>query len=124
MVQYSEIAPQIDQSRWDRVSLLGNNNWRIILSPTMLEGLLKRSAKLAATGIMWQNYQADQLDWPELTTLAQQVRAELAQGTGVALLQGLPLESLEDDQARLFLLMLCTQFADTVDNYGRLYDVY
>lgn len=124
MVQHSEIAPKIDQSRWNRVSLLGNNNWRITLSPTMLKEFPKWSAKLAATGITWPNYQAGQLDWPDLTALAQQVRAELVHGTGVALLQGLQLEGLEDDQARLFLLMLCTQFGDTVDNYGRLYDVY
>ena len=113
----------IEQSRWNRADLLGNDRWRVsIPAPVLEEFSIFGDALVAAAGD-WQNYRPGMSLLPELEAFAKQIRAELQNGVGVALLQGLNPKSIGEDRARLFLVVLSTQFADIIGNYGRLYDV-
>jgi hypothetical protein len=51
------------------------------------------------------------------------MRAALESGRGVALLRGFDVARFGQDGARLFYLTVCGAFGETLDNYGRLYDV-
>jgi hypothetical protein len=120
------ILPELDMithPRWNREDLLANDQWKKSISAVVWKEFLDRSEQLRLKEISWHNYQPYLQESPRMTALAEEVRTELEKGTGVVWLQNPNLAQVSHDQACLFFLLFCTQFADTVDTYGKLYDV-
>ncbi|MFY9575014.1 MAG: TauD/TfdA family dioxygenase, partial [Blastocatellia bacterium] len=121
-----DFAPKTENTepgRWDRAGFVGDDGWRVSIPATVLDEFLISSAALSTSGTNWQNYRPGLIRLSKLELLAKRVQTELQGGTGVVLLQGLNTELLGEEQARLFLVLLSTQFAGIIGNYGRLYDV-
>jgi alpha-ketoglutarate-dependent taurine dioxygenase len=114
---------RITHPRWNREDLLANDQWKKSISAVVWEEFLERSKQLRLKEINWQNYQPSRQEAPQMTALAEEVRTELEKGTGVVWLQNPYLARVSHDQACLFFLLFCTQFAETVDTYGKLYNV-
>ena len=122
-IDFAPKTKKAEPGRWDRADFVANDRWRVSIPPTVLEEFLIASAALSTSGTNWLNYRPGLIRLPELEVLGKLLQTELLYGTGVTLLRGLNPELLGEEQARLFLVLLSTHFAEIIDSYGRLYDV-
>ncbi|MFP6613849.1 MAG: TauD/TfdA family dioxygenase, partial [Pirellulales bacterium] len=70
-----------------------------------------------------ESYTHGALSIPGLQELADQVREEVQQGSGVAWVKGPPAADFTEAEMKLFYLAIGEAMGDTMGNYGRLYDV-
>ena len=117
------VAPAADIAplAWDGASMWANQSWRFAAH----DGLLAEADAL----VRWANDQRDpvaemshdNVPTPFVDELAQQIHAELTRGSGVALVRGFA--DLPEQALRLLYLKMGLALGDTIDVYGRLYDV-
>jgi Taurine catabolism dioxygenase TauD, TfdA family len=115
--QSSALAP----FRWTRETMASRSSWRILASSGIKTDIAALDGWASGQSDPVAALQRDTLDLPAMRHLGCTIGRELDEGTGVALVQGLP--ALTDLQTRLVYLAIGLQLGGPVGPYGRLYDV-
>ena len=108
---------------WDAETLWSRPTSRVSVQDETVDGLKEVTASLAIDEEFLDRYAAGDLEIPGLPHLANQIRQELQQGSGVVWLQNCTGTEFTEHQLRFFYLAIGTAMGQTMGNYGRLYDV-
>jgi alpha-ketoglutarate-dependent taurine dioxygenase len=118
----TEVA-SVDRVSWNARELLANDQWRKAVSQVVWQEFLDATVNCDVQDIRSRTTQLLIGNIPRLRVLAEEVRAELQRGTGVVWLRNQNETPVPHESRKLFFLLLCAGFANTVDTYGTLYDV-
>ena len=108
---------------WEAETLWTRSTSRISVQEETVEGFKKVMASQAIDEECLDRYAPGDLDIPGLQHLANEIRQELQQGSGVVWLQDCPGKEFTELQLKFFYLAIGTAMGQTMGNYGRLYDV-
>src|SRR5437764_10337824 len=84
-----EIQPISAQCVWHGREMANSPRWRRRLGDAQLAEIDLAVRQARARGLGWQNMTADDFPLPSFSALAEEIRAELEDGSGIVLLQGL-----------------------------------
>jgi hypothetical protein len=118
---YLKLPPS--RAAWDRDELLADKSWRFAVTAEVEAAFEAHVAACVARDVSWESYVPGGAVPAPIAALAGRVREALESGPGVALVRGLDVARFGQDGARLFYLTLCGEFGDTLESYGKLYDV-
>jgi hypothetical protein len=107
--------------RWTRDAMASRLSWRIGAPSEIGADIAALDHWAAGQADPIAALQRDMLSLPAVCHLGQLIGRELHEGTGVALVQGLP--PLTEVQIRLLYLAIGLQLGVPIETYGRLYDV-
>ena len=108
---------------WDAETLWTRPTSRISVQDETVDGFKEVTASQAIDEEFLDRYVDGDLEIPGLHHLANQIRQELQQGSGVVWLQDCPSTEFTAPQLKFFYLAIGTAMGRTMGNYGRLYDV-
>ncbi len=118
------IAPAVPGAFiWDAGTLRTRTTSRISVQDETRDGFKKVAERQVIDEAFLDAYADGDLDIPGLQQLANQIRQELQQGSGVVWLQDRPGPEFTVPQLKLFYLAVGAAMGQTMRNYGRLYDV-
>ena len=118
------IAPAVPGAFiWDAGTLQTRTTSRISVQDETLDGFKKVAERQVIDEAFLDAYADGDMDIPGLQQLANQIRQELQQGSGVVWLQDGPGREFTVPQLKFFYLAIGTAMGQTMGNYGRLYDV-
>ena len=80
-------------------------------------------ADLALDDGFFESYAHGKIAVPGLQELADEMRKELQEGSGVVWLKGPPASGFTEAQIKFFFLAVGEAMGNTIGNYGRMYDV-
>ena len=119
-----EIVPAVAESfSWNAQSLLARPAWRMRVEDKTIHGLRQATANLQLDDDFFNRYAHGDVEIFGLQELADHIRQELQQGSGIVWLQGFPATGFNVAQMKFFYLALGAAVGQTMGNYGRLYDV-
>jgi len=84
-----EIQPISGACVWHGRKMASSSRWRRQLSDAQLVEIDRAVRQASALGLGWQTMTADDFPLPSCAALAEDIRAELEDGSGIVLLQGL-----------------------------------
>ncbi len=117
-------APSLPPSfTWETDTLWERSAWRIKVSDQLLGTFRQIVADLALDEEFFENYAHGGIAFPGLQELADEIRQELQEGSGVVWLKGPPASGFTEAQMKFFFLAVGEAMGNTIGNYGRLYDV-
>ena len=108
---------------WDAANLWTRPTSRISVRDETIDGFRQIAASQLIDEGFVDGYADGDLEIPGLRNLADQIRQELQQGSGVVWLQDGPGTEFTVPQLKLFYLAIGAAMGQTMGNYGRLYDV-
>jgi hypothetical protein len=98
-----EIQPISGACVWEGRKMASSSRWRRKLSAAQLVEIDRAVQQASARGLGWQTMTADDFPLPFCAALAEDIRAELEDGSGIVLLQGLdPLRYSLDELELLY----------------------
>ena len=98
-----EIQPISGACVWHGRKMASSSRWRRQLSDAQLVEIDRVVRQASARGLGWQTMTADDFPLPSCAALAEDIRAELEDGSGIVLLQGLdPLRYSVDELKLLY----------------------
>ena len=107
--------------RWTAEELWSRPDWRIQTPPDIHEDMATLLSWAMDRSAPWDDLEVAELELPRIRTLADRIRDELCDGSGVAWVQS---PTLTDAVAlRLLFMALGLHMGAPVGAYGRLYDV-
>ena len=119
-----EIASAVSNSFvWDAEALWTRPTSQMTVPDETIRGFKKATANHTLGDEFLDQYAKGDLDIPGLQQLADQIRKELQEGSGVVWLRGCPATEFTVPQMKFFYLAVGTAMGQTMGNYGRLYDV-
>jgi len=119
-----EVASAVPGSfLWDAETLWVRPNSRVAVQDELVCGLKEAIADQAIDDDFLDAYTHGDLEIPGLQQLADQIRQELQEGSGVVWFRGFPAEEFTVPQMKFFYLAVGAAMGETMGNYGRLYDV-
>jgi len=117
-------APSIPPSfTWDADTLWERSAWRIQVTDQLLATFRQTVAELVLDDGFFESYAHGKIAVPGLQELADEMRKELQEGSGVVWLKGPPASGFTETQMKFFFLAVGEAMGNTIGNYGRLYDV-
>lgn len=117
-------APTLPASfTWDTDTLWERTAWRIQVTDQLLSVFRQTVADLALDDGFFESYAHGEIALPGLQELADEMRKELQEGSGVVWLKGSPASGFTETQMKFFFLAVGEAMGNTIGNYGRLYDV-
>jgi hypothetical protein len=84
-----EIQPISGACVWHGRKMASSSRWRRRLSDAQLAEIDRAVRQASARGLGWQTMTADDFPLPSCAALVEDIRAELEDGSGILLLQGL-----------------------------------
>ena len=96
-----EIQPISGACVWRGREMTNSPRWRRRLGDGQLAEIDRAVRQASARGLGWQTMTADDFQLPSCAALAEDIRAELEDGSGIVLLQGLDLSRYSIDDLRL-----------------------
>ncbi|MDH3239792.1 MAG: TauD/TfdA family dioxygenase [Alphaproteobacteria bacterium] len=94
-------APVRDPAGWEPQELLASDDWVYRLTGADLDDLDQAAAEAARRGIAVVDLTRDDFPLPRLGEVLQDIRRELLDGRGLAVLRGLPVEALGRERSAL-----------------------
>ncbi|MCK9509371.1 MAG: TauD/TfdA family dioxygenase [Pigmentiphaga sp.] len=86
---------------WNAASFGSEADWVWQLEPQEIDEMLSAVEQGKAKGLVPTQFLKSELPMPRIEARMEQVREELEEGRGFALLRGLPVNKLSDDEARI-----------------------
>jgi Taurine catabolism dioxygenase TauD, TfdA family len=96
-----EIHPISGACVWHGREMANSPRWRRRLGDAQLAEIGRAMRQASARGLGWQTMTADDFPLPSCAALAEDIRAELEDGSGIVLLQGLDPSRYSLDELRL-----------------------
>lgn len=103
----SDIRPIGGACVWHGGDMAGSARWRRRLSPVQLAELDAALAAARARGLAWQEMETADFPLPCFAALADDIRAELEDGSGIVLLQGIEPGRYTPGEQKLLYAGLC-----------------
>jgi hypothetical protein len=104
-----EIRPISGACVWHGRQMASSPRWRRRLDETQLAEIDRAVRRASARGLGWQDIAGDDFPLPSCTALAADIRAELEDGGGIVLLQGLDPSRYSLDELRLVYAAIARQ---------------
>ena len=124
LLKQYEIAAAIPKAViWDAQTLLANPAWRLRINDKTIEGFRQAVSALELDEEYFKAYVHGDVEIFGLQQLADAIRQQIQHGPGVVWLQGFPATEFSVFQMKFFYLLVGAAMGQTMDNYGRLYDV-
>ena len=89
-----EIRPVTGACVWHGGEMAGSERWQRQLSPAQLADIDRALTSARARGLRWEAMTAADFPLPSFAPLAEEIRAELEDGSGLLLLRGIEPEAL------------------------------
>ena len=119
-----EIAPAVpDSFAWDAQTLSARPTWHLRIEDKTIDGFRDAVSTLELDDDLFNKYAHGDVEILGLQQLADNIRQEVQHGRGVVWLQGFPAADLTVAQMKFFYLLVGAAIGQTMENYGRLYDV-
>ena len=104
-----EIHPITGACVWRGREMATSPRWRMRLGHAQLAEIDRAVRQASARGLGWQTMTADDFPLPSCAALAEDIRAELEDGSGIVLLQGLDPSPYSLDELRLLYAAIARQ---------------
>ena len=104
-----EIHPISGACVWHGREMANSPRWRRRLGDEQLAEIDRAVRQASARGLGWQTMTADDFPLPSCAALGEDIRAELEDGSGIVLLQGLDPSRYSIDQLRLLYAAIARQ---------------
>lgn len=99
---------------WHGSAMARSARWRRQLSPPQLTEIVAALAAARARGLSWEGIEAADFPLPSFAALAEDIRAELENGSGIVLLRGIEPGRYSPDEQKLLYAGLCRQIGTLV----------
>src|ERR1051325_1932351 len=99
---------------WQGGDIAASPRWRRTLAPVQLGEIDEALATAKARGLRWQGMRQEDFPLPAFAPLAEDVRVELEEGSGIVLLRGLDPGRYTPDELRLLYAGLCRHIGTLV----------
>jgi Taurine catabolism dioxygenase TauD, TfdA family len=109
-----EIRPVTGACVWHGSEMAGSARWQRQLSPAQLGEIDRALAAAKARGLRWDEMEQADFALPDFAPLAEEIRAELEEGSGILLLRGLDPGRYTPDEQRILYAGLCRQIGTLV----------
>ena len=109
-----EIHPITGACVWRGREMATSPRWRRRLGHAQLDEIDLAVRQASARGLGWQTMSADDFPLPSCAALAEDIRAELEDGSGIVLLQGLDPSPYSLDELRLLYAAIAQQVGTLV----------
>ena len=109
-----EIQPISGACVWHGRKMASSSRWRRQLSDAQLVEIDRVVRQASARGLGWQTITADDFPLPSCAALAEDIRAELEDGSGIVLLQGLDPSRYSLDELKLLYAAISRQIGTFV----------
>lgn len=119
---YPVAGEPLEDHRFDVATLLADSSWKVAASDRLLRERVRLTEWAAEQKDPAASYHNGAVDLPEVTALAEDIKAQLDTGFGVAWVSGIPVEG-DPHAASLLYQALGAAMGQIIETYGRLYDV-
>jgi hypothetical protein len=109
-----EIQPISGACVWHGRKMASSSRWRRQLSDAQLVEIDRVVRQASARGLGWQTMTADDFPLPSCAALAEDIRAELEDGSGIVLLQGLDPLRYSVDELKLLYAAISGQIGNFI----------
>src|SRR5947207_5465896 len=109
-----EIRPVTGACVWHGSEMAGSERWQRQLSPAQLAEIDRALASARARGLRWEAMTAADFPLPSFAPLAEDIRAELEDGSGLLLLRGIEPGRYSLDELKLLYAGLCRHIGSLV----------
>ena len=109
-----EIQPISGACVWHGREMASSSRWRARLSDAQLAEIERAVWQARARGLGWQTMTAEDFPLPSCAALAEDIRAELEDGSGIVLLQGLDPSRYSLDELKLLYAAISRQIGTFV----------
>ena len=109
-----EIHPISGACVWDGREMANSPRWRRRLGDAQLAEIDRAVRQASARGLGWQTMTAEDFPLPSCADLAEDIRAELEDGSGIVLLQGLDPSRYSLDELKLLYAAIARRVGNFV----------
>ena len=124
LLKQYEIAPAVPESFiWDAQTLPASSIWRLRIEDKTILRFRQAVSTLELDDEYFKGYVHGDVEILGLEQLTDDIRRQIQHGPGVVWLQGFPATEFTVIQMKFFYLLVGSAMGQTMENYGRLYDV-
>ncbi|GAA5445065.1 hypothetical protein Misp06_03258 [Microbulbifer sp. NBRC 101763] len=118
-----ELAPreEVCAQAWKAADIASKSNWKFAWPSGWQEEVKALQDWASNQDHPVESLRADSVPTPQFDQLAQQIKQEIAHGSGITWIQGI--DGFDQDTLNLLFLNISLAMGQTIDTYGRLYGI-